>query len=111
MSKPWSEVKCNYCHHKGHFLSACWDLKNKQLGIKPVVFVQTSYPSFETDVDNSLVSCGKENVLDSGCSHNNGRKGDVSVLYSPDHGGCRAVAMDNNPCCLPNDHKFHLMII
>jgi hypothetical protein len=27
------------------------------------------------------------------------------VLFSPDH-GCRAVVVDNNPCCLPDDSSI-----
>ena len=60
---------------------------------------------FEADDGRSYDNCCKENVLHSDCSHNNGRKGDISVLCFPDQ-GCRAFVMDINPCCLPNDSSF-----
>ena len=110
VSKPWSWVKCNYCHCKGHFMSACWDLKDKQLGNKPVAFAETSSRSFVTDVGTSLDSCCMENVLVSGCSHSDGCKGDISLLCSPDH-GCRAVVVDNNPCSRSDGCKGDVSVL
>ena len=100
-------VVCNYCKKKGHVISDCFKLKNKekQKGKFVERNTESAEASIAADENDGTIFCATENnfrsnnewILDSGCSYHMCPNRDWFSTYESTEGG--VVLMGNNAVC------------